>query len=592
MKCSKCQSELLPGASFCRECGQKVTPQVAFCRNCGNKVEENSMFCSKCGTRLLLTEQNNADNSQPVNLNNNNYSANAVSQPVVNPDNGAYTSSSPSQHGVNLRGNNTAAPSDEFSDKLKRALLKFWNSIDTFCKAVTVFSVVVVLLLVGALIANKNYPIIISVIQALALTAAVLLHKNVIKVKKSWIKYIVLVGAAALTVLNVKSFSFVQKKEEVPQNSPSVEQDIAASTEATTESAAITSAEKDSQSGEQVDSEAFDDDKMQEGSTAPIETAQESGTSPTESAQESNTSLGKNPQKNGFSPTGNIRVIVGNYVFDVPSYWKSDIHEKDRYRAYAETSGKVAMLEISANYDEEDPVTYDILKKETDEGLMAAAVESWFDECHVKKTEPFDNGKIKGFVYQIDFVHEGLSGTGSVLYYPSESDNKWMLISLTQTDNTEYSYDNDVEKIMESITPKASYSDNISVPTTQSSGNYTVNSCKDLAKILSMKETLAPEYSDFATKYRGTVIEFDANVAYLNKHGSYNTRYDLLIFAGNYDPNHQIGPNFHFENVSMSDMNADDTIRVGDNVRIIAKVVKFDSNSELFYLDPVSVTHR
>lgn len=206
MKCSKCQAELLPGASFCRECGQRVTTQVLFCRNCGNKVEGNSLFCSKCGTKLLLPEQNNADNPQPMNT------TNSVSQSNVNSENVAYTSSSPSQHGVDLRGNNTAAPTDEFSDKLKRALLKFWNSLDTFCKAVTVFSVIVVLLLVGALIANKNYPIIISVIQALALTAAVLLHKNVIKVNKSWIKYIVLVGAAALTVLNVKSFSFVQKK--------------------------------------------------------------------------------------------------------------------------------------------------------------------------------------------------------------------------------------------------------------------------------------------------------------------------------------------------------------------------------------------
>ncbi len=408
----------------------------------------------------------------------------------------------------------------------------------------------------------------------MALTAAVLLHKNVIKVNKSWIKYIVLVGAAALTVLNVKSFSFVQKKEEIPQSSPSVEQDIAASTEATTEaatvSAAITSAEMDSQSGEQVDSEASDDDKMQESST----------------------SLSKSPQKNGFSPTGNIRVIVGNYVFDVPSYWKSETNENDLYRAYSETAGKVAMLEISADYDEKDPVTYDILKKETDEGLMAIAIESMFDECHLKITKLFDNGKITGFVYYFDFTHEGLSGTGSILYYPSESDNKWMSVCFTQTDNTEYSYDNDVEKIMKSITPKASYSENISVPTTQSSGNYTVNSCNDLAKILSMKETLAPEYSDFATKYRGAVIEFDANVAYLCNHEGYNNRYDLLISAGNYDPNHQIGPNFKFEDVSMSDMNADDTIRVGDNVRIEAKVVKFDSNSELFYLDPVSVTHR
>lgn len=55
----------------------------------------------------------------------------------------------------------------------------------------------------------------------------------------------------------------------------------------------------------------------------------------------------------------------------------------------------------------------------------------------------------------------------------------------------------------------------------------------------------------------------------------------------------QIGPTFKFENVNYYDLNTDmDTVSVGWNVHIIAKVESFDANSGLFYLDPVSVTKR
>ena len=63
--------------------------------------------------------------------------------------------------------------------------------------------------------------------------------------------------------------------------------------------------------------------------------------------------------------------------------------------------------------------------------------------------------------------------------------------------------------------------------------------------------------------------------------------------AGDYDPDHQIGPAFKFEDVNYYDLNTDlDTVSVGLNVRIVAEVISFDSNSGLFYLEPVSVTGR
>ena len=123
--------------------------------------------------------------------------------------------------------------------------------------------------------------------------------------------------------------------------------------------------------------------------------------------------------------------------------------------------------------------------------------------------------------------------------------------------------------------------------------NLTVDNCPELAEILSNKAEIDDSYSAFAAKYKGRIIEFDGRIDYCTKHKNYNTRFDYLVSAGDYDPNHQIGPSFKFENVNNSNLNTNlDTVGVGLNVRIVAKVVNFDSNSGLFYLDPVSVKGR
>lgn len=123
--------------------------------------------------------------------------------------------------------------------------------------------------------------------------------------------------------------------------------------------------------------------------------------------------------------------------------------------------------------------------------------------------------------------------------------------------------------------------------------NLTVENCPELAAILSNKAEIDDSYSAFASKYKGRIIEFDGRIDYCAKHGDYNTRFDYLVSAGDYDPDHQIGPYFKFENVNYSDLHTDlDTVSVGLNVRIVAKVVSFNSNTGLFYLEPVSVTGR
>ena len=123
--------------------------------------------------------------------------------------------------------------------------------------------------------------------------------------------------------------------------------------------------------------------------------------------------------------------------------------------------------------------------------------------------------------------------------------------------------------------------------------NLTIENCPELKAILSNKAEIDQSYSDFASKYSGRIIEFDGRIDYCTKHGNYNTRFDYLVSAGDYDPNRQVGPTFKFEDVNYFDLNTNlDTVSVGLNVRIIAKVVSFNSNSGLFYLEPVSVKGR
>lgn len=123
--------------------------------------------------------------------------------------------------------------------------------------------------------------------------------------------------------------------------------------------------------------------------------------------------------------------------------------------------------------------------------------------------------------------------------------------------------------------------------------NLTIDNCPELAAMLANKAEIDDSYSSFATKYKGKIIEFDGRIDYCAKHENYNTRFDYLVSAGDYDPNHQIGPTFKFENVNYYDLNTDlDTVKVGLNVHIVAKVKSFDKNSGLFYLVPISITGR
>lgn len=96
-----------------------------------------------------------------------------------------------------------------------------------------------------------------------------------------------------------------------------------------------------------------------------------------------------------------------------------------------------------------------------------------------------------------------------------------------------------------------------------------VNNCEELTALLSLKDEFDPSIAEFALKYQGRTIEFDGNVAYVSPHEGYNTRFDYLIYAGDYSESEVSGPSFQFEDVNYYDLHLE-----GDNVPDTFDVIK------------------
>ncbi len=126
----------------------------------------------------------------------------------------------------------------------------------------------------------------------------------------------------------------------------------------------------------------------------------------------------------------------------------------------------------------------------------------------------------------------------------------------------------------------------------------TVENSEDLAALVAITDPSVAAVGEFAAKYQGRTIEFDGNIAYMNPHGDYTTRYDLLINAGDYSETATAGPNFQFRNVNITNdlhltgPNIPDTIGTGDNLRIVAQVGDYNSTQELFFLEPIRTEVR
>jgi len=130
--------------------------------------------------------------------------------------------------------------------------------------------------------------------------------------------------------------------------------------------------------------------------------------------------------------------------------------------------------------------------------------------------------------------------------------------------------------------------------------NMTAENNGDLAALLAGDLGVCGDAVDeFAATYRGRNIEFDGNIVDWGPHGDFDTRFDFLIYGGDYslEPIVYSGPPMKFEDVNRFDLNlignsVPDGVSTGDNFRIVAEVVESRSAQCLLILDPVSMELR
>lgn len=142
--------------------------------------------------------------------------------------------------------------------------------------------------------------------------------------------------------------------------------------------------------------------------------------------------------------------------------------------------------------------------------------------------------------------------------------------------------------VQEPDAPEASPSTSESVLTAENS--------EDLAALLSGPGGCAPSVAKFADEYRGREIAFDGNIAFMDNHQDYDTRFDFLIYVGNYSETGNPGPSFNVVNESLVGLNlvgpdAPSVVTQGDNLRIVATVEDFTEGC-LLRLDPVSTKQQ
>lgn len=131
----------------------------------------------------------------------------------------------------------------------------------------------------------------------------------------------------------------------------------------------------------------------------------------------------------------------------------------------------------------------------------------------------------------------------------------------------------------------------------QASEVLTVENSSDLKKVLGVSFESDPLIAAFAKKYEGRTIEFDAHTAYVNQHGSNETRFDYLILVGDDTKNEPPGPNFQLRDVNYYDLNLQgddipDPFGIGHSIRITAIVNQYEEASNLFLIDPISIKMR
>ncbi len=127
--------------------------------------------------------------------------------------------------------------------------------------------------------------------------------------------------------------------------------------------------------------------------------------------------------------------------------------------------------------------------------------------------------------------------------------------------------------------------------------NITVDNNEEFRNLTQNPRSDGDTAEQFVSKYKGRIIEFDGNIALMGPHNNYKTRFDFLVYAGDYSTTAAYGPSFMFEDCNYYDLhltgdNQPSSVSAGQNLHIIARIIDFNSKQQLLHLKPIATSVR
>lgn len=207
------------------------------------------------------------------------------------------------------------------------------------------------------------------------------------------------------------------------------------------------------------------------------------------------------PEKNGFNEKTNKLFTFNNYNMSLPSYWDDKSEKEDNILFYAETSGKVAMLQIGKIAKTYFDFTPENVEKAKD-AIFMSILDGLNAEYSDINSQFYETSFVKGYLFSCKLNIKGYPSKMKIFAFISSSDDTITSIGIIETDNTRFTYNNDFKKIIDSIKHLNDYDYN-------NSNNNTSNKKTDLIS------GIRPEFKAAMDSYEAF---YDEYVAFLKRY--------------------------------------------------------------------------
>ena len=218
-------------------------------------------------------------------------------------------------------------------------------------------------------------------------------------------------------------------------------------------------------------------------------------------------------------------------------------------------------------------------------------------ELKVKKLIPYLIGVAVIFIILLLVLFGGNSDKSTSVPTSTSTETNSIVEKSVEKTNEVSSTSQSSTSISSSSTSTSSSSTESSSTSPAQSAVITTENNEEFKALLQTEDSNT--ITNFIQKYKGQIIEFDGHIADIAHYKNYKTKFDMLIYGGNYLGAEQApsGPNFKFVNittVSNAAFNSfnGENISKGQNVHIKAQIGNYNSTQDLVYLSPIEVSPR